>query len=171
MTFITHGFRVSVISDVRERVRELASHLHFMLRRSSLVECVSVLHGTCLQCAEKKIHQYVKPCEENPRYTFLTIKSSLCSHNMKQARPWMLANLKIICQFHADPVHQNSIEIFWAEIYWGRLFLGSNLVSFNRTLVVPYEISKINFHVKKISGQCVKRDLIKFENINISRTS
>jgi hypothetical protein len=67
MTFITHGFRVSVISDVRERVRELASPLHFMLRRSSLVECVSVLNGTCLQCAEKKIHQYVKPCEENLR--------------------------------------------------------------------------------------------------------
>ena len=25
-----------------------------------------------------------------------------------------------------------SVEIFWAEIYWGRLFLGPNLVSFNR---------------------------------------
>ena len=25
-----------------------------------------------------------------------------------------------------------SVEIFLAEIYWGRLFLGSNLVSFNR---------------------------------------
>ena len=83
----------------------------------------------------------------------------------------MLANLKIICQLHAHPVHQNSVKIFWAEIYRGQLFLGSNLVSFNRTLVVPYEISKVNFHVKKNSGQCVKRDLIKFENINISRTS
>jgi hypothetical protein len=29
-------------------------------------------------------------------------------------------------------------------------FLGSNLVSFNRTLVVPYEILKVNFHVNKI---------------------
>ena len=30
---------------------------------SSLVECVSVLHGTCLQCAEKKyIHQYSRTC-------------------------------------------------------------------------------------------------------------
>ena len=87
MTFITHGFRVSVTSDVRERVRDLASPLRFMLRRSSLVECVSVLHGTCLQCAEKNIHQYVKPCEENPRYTFLTIKSSFRFYNMKQARP------------------------------------------------------------------------------------
>jgi hypothetical protein len=52
MTFITHGFRVSVVSDVRERVRYLGSLLRFMLRRSSLVECVSVLHGTCLQCVE-----------------------------------------------------------------------------------------------------------------------
>jgi hypothetical protein len=61
MTFITHGFRVSVVSDVRERVRDLVSPLRFMLRRSSLVECVSVLHGTYLQCAENNyIHQYVK---------------------------------------------------------------------------------------------------------------
>ena len=52
MTFITHGFRVSVVSDVRERIRNLVSPLRFMLRRSSLVECVSVLHGTCLQSAE-----------------------------------------------------------------------------------------------------------------------
>jgi hypothetical protein len=84
MTYLTHGFRVSLVSDARERVRDLASPLCFMLRRSSLVECVSVLHGTCLQCAEKKyIHQYVKPCEENPRYTFLTIKSSLCARLCK----------------------------------------------------------------------------------------
>jgi hypothetical protein len=46
MTFITRGFRVSVVSDVRD----LGSPLRFILRRSSLVECVSVLHGTCLQC-------------------------------------------------------------------------------------------------------------------------
>ena len=33
----------------------------------------------------------------------------------------MLPNLKIICQFHAHSVHQNSVDIFWAEIYRGRL--------------------------------------------------
>jgi hypothetical protein len=79
MTFITHGFRVSVVSDVRERIRDLGSPLRFMLRRSSLVECVSVLHGTCLQCVEIFfIHQYVQPClSKNPKYTFYTIKSSL----------------------------------------------------------------------------------------------
>ena len=79
MTFITHEFRVSVISDVRKRVQDLGSPLRFMLRRSSLVECVSVLHGTCLQCVDFFfIHQYVQPClSKNPKYTFYTIRSSL----------------------------------------------------------------------------------------------
>ena len=75
MTFITDGFRVSVVSDVRD----LGSPLCFMLRTSSLVECVSVLHGACLQCADFfYIYQYVQPClSKNPKYTFYTIKSSL----------------------------------------------------------------------------------------------
>jgi hypothetical protein len=75
MTFITHRFQVSVVSDVRD----LGSPLRFMLRRSSLVECVSVLHGTCLQSAEFFfIRQYVQPClSKNPKYTFYTIKTSL----------------------------------------------------------------------------------------------
>jgi hypothetical protein len=34
-----------------------------------------------------------------------------------------------------------SVEIFWAEIHRGRLFLGPNLV-------FPYEISKVNFRVE-----------------------
>jgi hypothetical protein len=65
----------------------------------------------------------------------------------------MLAHLKIIWQFHAHPVHQ-SVEIFWAEIYWGRLLLRakSSLIqsscrSFIR-VIVPYEISKVNFRVE-----------------------
>jgi hypothetical protein len=33
----------------------------------------------------------------------------------------MLANLKIICQFHAHSVHQNSVEIYWTEICRERL--------------------------------------------------
>jgi hypothetical protein len=53
--------------------------MRFMLRRSSLVECVSVLHGTCLQSVKFFfIRQYVQPClSKNPKYTFYTIKSSL----------------------------------------------------------------------------------------------
>jgi hypothetical protein len=37
--------------------------------------------------------------QENLSYLMLSI-------NMKQARPWILANLKIIWQFHTHPVHQ-----------------------------------------------------------------
>jgi hypothetical protein len=79
MTFITHAFGVSVVSDVRERVRDLGSPLRFMLRRSSLVECVSVLHVMCLQCTDIFfIHQYVQPClSKNLKYTLYTIKSSM----------------------------------------------------------------------------------------------
>jgi hypothetical protein len=47
-----------------------------------------------------------------------------------------------------------SVEIFWAEIYWGRPFLRaeSSLIqsscrSFIR-VIVPYEISKVNFRVE-----------------------
>ena len=40
-----------------------------------------------------------------------------------------------------------SAEIFWAENIGDDIFLGPNLVSFNRT-VVPYEISKVNFRVE-----------------------
>ena len=40
-----------------------------------------------------------------------------------------------------------SVEIFWAEIYRRRLFLGPILVSFNRA-VVPCEISKVNIRVE-----------------------
>jgi hypothetical protein len=38
-------------------------------------------------------------------------------------------------------ISSKSVEIFWAEIYWGRLFLGPNLVSFNRTVVPLFELS------------------------------
>jgi hypothetical protein len=74
---MTYYTQVSGFSGVR-RTKE-GSPLHFMLRRSSLVECVSVLHGTCLQSIKIFfIHQYVQPClSKNPKYTFYTIKSSL----------------------------------------------------------------------------------------------
>jgi hypothetical protein len=52
-----------------------------------------------------------------------------------------------------------SVQIFWAEIYRGQLFLGPNLVSFNWP-VIPYEISKVNFHVETKIIVSVRRDLI-----------
>jgi hypothetical protein len=59
----------------------------------------------------------------------------------------MLANLKIIWQFHAHPVHQKVSRFFGPRYIGDDFFLGPNLVSFNRT-VVPYEISKVNFHIE-----------------------
>jgi hypothetical protein len=51
-------------------------------------------------------------------------------------------------------ISSKSVEFFWAEIYWGRLFLRaeSSLIqsscrSFIR-VIVPYEISKVNFRVE-----------------------
>jgi hypothetical protein len=47
-----------------------------------------------------------------------------------------------------------SVEIFGAEIYWGRLFFraeSSFIQSSCRSfigVIVPYEISKVNFHVE-----------------------
>jgi hypothetical protein len=46
-----------------------------------------------------------------------------------------------------------SVEIFWAKIYWGRLFfraesslIQSSCHSFIQ-VIVPYEISKVNFRI------------------------
>jgi hypothetical protein len=36
----------------------------------------------------------------------------------------------------------------WPRYIGNDFFLGWNLVSFNRNLVVPYEISKVNFHAE-----------------------
>jgi hypothetical protein len=46
-----------------------------------------------------------------------------------------------------------SVEIFWAEICWGRFFLGPNLVSFNRS------VGKItnDLELPQISGQSDRR--------------
>jgi hypothetical protein len=63
---------------------------------------------------------------------------------MKQARSWMLANLKIICQFHAHLVHQNSVDISWAEIYRRRLFLGSSDSADRGRSII-----RVNFHAEK----------------------
>ena len=76
------------------------------------------------------VHQYVEYRNEDcQEYTD--------QYNMKQARPWMLANLKIICKFHVHPVHQNSVEMFWAKIYRGRRFLGSNPIVTTRPFSLP----------------------------------
>ena len=59
----------------------------------------------------------------------------------------MLVHLKIIGQFHAHPVHQKESRFFGWRYIGGNFLLGPNLVSFNR-VVVPYEISKVNYRVE-----------------------
>ena len=51
-------------------------------------------------------------------------------------------------------ISSKSVEIFWAEIYWGRLFfraepslIQSSCRSFIR-VIVPYEISKVKFRIE-----------------------
>jgi hypothetical protein len=58
----------------------------------------------------------------------------------------MLAHLKIIWQLHAA-VHQKVSRFFGPRYIGDDFFLRPNLVSFNRA-VVPYEISKVNFHLE-----------------------
>ena len=85
----------------------------------------------------------------NLKYEHVISFISLVKFNMKPARPWMLAHLKIIWQFQFQ-----SVEIFWAEIYWGRLFFraeSSLIQSSCRSfiwVIVPYEISKVNFRIE-----------------------
>jgi hypothetical protein len=69
------------------------------------------------------------------------IWSYIFIYNMKPARPWMLAHLKIIWQFHAHPVHQKVSRFFGPRYIGGDLFLGPNLVSFNRAVVPLLELS------------------------------
>jgi hypothetical protein len=71
----------------------------------------------------------------------------------------MLANLKIIWQFHVHPVHQKVSRFFGPRYIGDNFFLGPNLVSFNRP-VIPYEISKVNFRVETKIIVSVRRDLI-----------
>jgi hypothetical protein len=63
------------------------------------------------------------------------------------------------------------------EMYWGRLFLGPNLVSFNRAVVPLLELSFLTKSQKltstkkqKFLSVCQKR-FNKLKNINISETS
>ena len=73
---------------------------------------------------------------------------------MKQARPWLVANLKIIWQFHAHPVNQK-VSRFFGPRYIGDDFFfraeSSLIQSSCRSfigVIVPYEISKVNFRVE-----------------------
>ena len=79
----------------------------------------------------------------------------------------MLAHLKIIWQFHAPPVLQKVCRFFGPRYIGDDFFfraesslIQSSCRSFIR-VIVPYEISKVNFRVEtKNSCQYVRRDLM-----------
>ena len=75
VTFIASGFQW--YRRYKRGYETSGSPLHFMLRRSSLVECVT--RNMFTKCVNFFfINQYVQPClSKNPKYTFDTIKSSL----------------------------------------------------------------------------------------------
>ena len=109
--------------------------LHFTITVGSSILYVNIYKRKKLVCF------WIESLKIKPE---ITIKN-IC--NMKPARPWMLAHLKIIWQFHAHPVHQKVSRFLGPRYIGDDFFLGQNLVSFNRA-VVPYEISKVNFRVE-----------------------
>jgi hypothetical protein len=83
---MTYNTRVPGFSDIgrtREGPRFSITFALYVKKIfiSRVCKCVNTERVYNVQ-GKKYIHQYVKPCEENPRYTFLTIKSSLRSHIM-----------------------------------------------------------------------------------------
>ena len=70
------------------------------------------------------------------RFCYCRIYHKFVNFNMKPSRPWMLAHLKIIWQFHAHPDHQQVPRYIRDDFY-----LGPNLVSFNRAVVPLFELS------------------------------
>ena len=89
----------------------------------------------------------------------------------------MLVYLKIIWQFHAHPVHQKVLRFFGPRYIGDDFFLGPNLVSFNRAVVLLFELSFLTKSQKLTSAQkqkflsvCQKR-FNKLKNINISKTA
>ena len=79
MICITHGFRVSVVSDVRERVRDFRITYALYVKKifiSGVYQCVT--RNVFTKRRIFFIHQFVQPClSKNPKYTLYTIKSSL----------------------------------------------------------------------------------------------
>jgi hypothetical protein len=93
-----------------------------MLRRSSLVECVSVLHGTCLQSVKIFfIRQYVQPClSKNPKYTFYTIKQykSYFAPALGDSCIWTTIMLYMCISHEEDIVFAFTIKINFVYLFF-----------------------------------------------------
>jgi hypothetical protein len=119
----------------------------FMLHINLYFKRTCKLEKTIKKYLKKIIHSLLMPPSKHYRTSSYKQVVPVSYYNMKQVRPWMLANLKIIWQFHAHPVHQKVSRFFGPRYIGDDFFLGPNLVSFNGTVVL-YEISKVNFRVE-----------------------
>jgi hypothetical protein len=88
------------------------SPLRVMLRRSSLVECVT--RNRCLQSVDFFfIRQYVQSClSKNPKYTFYTIKRSL---TLAYYIYWTLFSAHCLCYIHIDTT--SIVPVLFAHSY------------------------------------------------------
>jgi hypothetical protein len=119
---------LKTFSGVRTYFRRCSVRLFLLILRClwlfvcSGTQCgvVFIFCIVCILCCQFLwIVHLLLPLWYSREHIIVLIELYLTVDIMKQARPWMLANLKIICQFHAHPVHQNRGEIFCAKIYWG----------------------------------------------------
>ena len=136
-----------------------------MLRRSSLVECVSVLPGNrCLQNVEKNfLRQYVQPCLlKNPKYTFYTIKSSLkLAYNLTDESKfgilWNHNSITVKVILLSWLFGRNTCKVVpWrynkTKINCNGLLNLSNELEKKKTVIFSY--SMVNFGILKITFNC-----------------
>ena len=146
MTFITHGFRVSVVSDVRERVRDF--RITFALYAKKIF--ISWVCYTETGVYKASIFFSSTVCST----TFYTIKSSLKlaykiktiiwnRHGHECSRIW-----KLFCNFIKKCRDFLGRDILGTTFFRAESSLiQSSCRSFIR-VIVPYEISKVNFRVE-----------------------
>jgi hypothetical protein len=94
MTFITHGFRFQWYRTYERGYETSGSRLRFMLRRSSLVECVSVLHGIGVYKAS------IFFCQSYPR-----VSQILLSCTSPGVRPYISVPLTLFLQWRQCMCH------------------------------------------------------------------
>jgi hypothetical protein len=108
MTFITHEFRVLVVSDVRERVQDLGITFALYVKKIFIRwVCKCVTRNVLTMPKFFFIHQYVKPClSKNPKYTLYTIKSSL---TLAYKPPGMISMFKEYRCIHLQQMNASQI--------------------------------------------------------------
>jgi hypothetical protein len=98
--------RKQVLYGIKWWYETSGTPLRFMLRRSSLVECVSVLSGTCLQSVEKKII-----CQYMCSHVLLNIKR-------KGVPEFSYHLLYVRYHWNPEPVCNKSHFVSLFYLYW-----------------------------------------------------